>query len=73
MKINIGKLKDVPASAKLVYKILMHEGNMTQKDLINASLLPDRTVRYALDVLLKNNLITSQPHFTDARQTVYGV
>ena len=73
LKINIGKLKDVPASAKLVYKILMHEGNMTQKDLINASLLPDRTVRYALDVLLKNNLITSQPHFTDARQTVYGV
>ena len=73
LKINIGKLKDMPASAKLVYKILMHEGNMTQKDLINASLLPERTVRYALDILVKNNLITNQPHFTDARQTVYGV
>jgi len=71
LKINIDKLKDMPASSKLIYKILMHEGNMTQKELINASLLPDRTVRYALDILLRNNLISSQPHFADARQTVY--
>ena len=73
LKINIDRLKDMPASAKLVYKILVHEGNMTQKDLINASLLPERTVRYALDVLIKNGLINHQPHFTDARQTVYGI
>ena len=73
IKVNIGKLKNLPASAKLVYKILMHEGNMTQKELINTSMLPERTVRYALGILLKNNLIASQPHFIDARQTVYGV
>lgn len=73
LKTNIDRLKEMPASAKLVYKILMHEGNMTQKELINDSLLPERTVRYALDKLIKANLITSQPHFTDARQTVYGV
>ena len=73
LKINIDKLKNMPASSKLVYKILLHEGNMTQKELINASLLPDRTVRYALDVLMKNGMIASQPHFADARQTVYGV
>ncbi|MBI4452585.1 NAD(+)/NADH kinase [Candidatus Woesearchaeota archaeon] len=73
LKTNINKLKDMPASAKLVYRILMHEGNMTQKELINASLLPERTVRYALDILIRNNLISSQPHFIDARQTVYGV
>lgn len=73
LKVNIDKLKNMPASAKLVYKILVHEGDMTQKELINASLLPDRTVRYALDVLLRNSVITSQPHFSDARQTVYGV
>jgi len=66
-------LKGMPASAKLVYKILAHEGNMTQKELINASLLPERTVRYALDILLRHSLITSEPHFADARQTVYGV
>lgn len=73
LKTNIDKLKDMPASAKLVYKLLVHEGNMTQKELINASLLPERTVRYALDILIRNSLITSQPHFTDARQTVYGI
>ncbi len=73
LKINIDRLKNMPASAKLIYKILMHEGSMTQKELINASLLPDRTVRYALEILLRNGLINSQPHFTDARQTVYGV
>jgi NAD+ kinase len=73
LKTNLDKLKNMPASAKLIYKILTHEGNMTQKELINASLLPDRTARYALNLLLKNSLITSQPHFTDARQAVYGV
>ena len=73
LKIDIDRLKDMPASAKLIYKIFTHEGSMTQKELINASLLPERTVRYALDVLIKNSLITHQPHFTDARQTVYGI
>ncbi len=70
---NISKLKDLPASAKLVYKILAHEGNMTQKDLIDASLLPERTVRYALALLMNKELIDNTPHFSDARQTVYGV
>ena len=73
ININIDKLKGMPASAKLIYKILTHEGSMTQKDLIDASLLPDRTVRYALGLLMSKGLITHQPHFTDARQTVYSV
>ena len=73
VNVNIEKLKNLPASSKLIYKILMHEGSMTQKDLISASMLPDRTVRYALEPLLRNGLITSHPHFTDARQTVYEV
>lgn len=73
IKIDSDKLKDLPASSKLIYKILAHEGNMTQKDLISASLLPERTVRYALNMLLRKGLITHQPHFADARQTVYGV
>ena len=73
IKIDLDKLKDLSASSKLIYKILVHEGNMTQKALINASFLPERTVRYALSMLLKKGLITHQPHFADARQTVYGV
>lgn len=73
LNINIEKLKGLPASAKFVYKILTHEGSMTQKDLIGASLLPERTVRYALGILMNKGLVASQPHFSDARQTVYGV
>lgn len=73
VSVNIGRLKGLPASSKLIYKILQHEGNMTQKEIINASLLPERTVRYALNMLLKKGMITTQPHFKDARQSVYGV
>ena len=73
LKVDFDRLKGLPASSKLIYKILTHEGNMTQKELINASLLPERTVRYGLNMLFKKGLITHQPHFTDARQTVYGV
>ena len=73
LNVNVDKLKGMPASAKLVYKILIHEGSMTQKDLIGASILPDRTVRYALVLLMNKGLISHRPHFSDARQTVYGV
>lgn len=73
INVNIDKLRGMPASSKLIYKILMHEGNMTQKELISASMLPERTARYALNLLLKKRLINSQPHLTDARQTVYGI
>ena len=65
--------KSLPPSAKLVYKILSYEGNLTQKEVINISNLPERTVRYALELLLKKRLITQQPYLNDARQTVYGV
>lgn len=73
MRSSIDRLKGMPASTKLIYKILVHEGSMTQKDLISASLLPERTVRYAINLLTSRGLITIQPHFSDARQSVYGV
>ena len=73
LAVNVDRLRDLPASSKLIYKILQHEGSMTQKEIISNSLLPDRTVRYALNILLKKRLITNQPHFSDTRQTVYTV
>jgi len=54
-------------------KILSYEGNLTQKEIVNMSYLPERTARYALELLLKKRLITQQPYLNDARQTVYGV
>ena len=65
--------KDLPPSAKLVFKILSYEGDLTQKEIINATGLPERTVRYALELLLRKGLITQSPYLNDARQTVYGV
>jgi NAD+ kinase len=67
------KTKNLPASAKLIFQTLSYEGNLTQKEIIKLTNLPERTVRYALELLLKKNLITSQPYLSDARQTVYGV
>lgn len=65
--------KNLPPSAKLVFKILSYEGDLTQKEVINATGLPERTIRYALELLLKKRLITRHPYLSDARQTVYGV
>lgn len=66
-------IKNLPPSAKLIYKILSYEGDLTQKELISATNLPERTVRYALNLLLKKELIMQHPYLNDARQTVYGV
>jgi len=71
--VRTGKTRILPASAKLVYQTLRYEGNLTQKEIINLTYLPERTVRYALELLLRKNLITKHPYLSDARQTVYGV
>ncbi len=47
--------------------------NLTQKEIINISNLPERTVRYALEFLLKKRLVTQETYLSDARQSVYGV
>ncbi|HJN57238.1 MAG: NAD(+)/NADH kinase [Candidatus Woesearchaeota archaeon] len=67
------KTMNLPPSAKLVYKILSYEGNLTQKEIINMTYLPERTVRHALELLLGKRLITRQAYLNDARQSVYGV
>ncbi|MAE43202.1 hypothetical protein CMO93_05500 [Candidatus Woesearchaeota archaeon] len=70
---STSKTKNLPASAKLVYQTLIYEGDLTQKEIINMTYLPERTVRHALELLLKKKLITQAPYLSDARQTVYGV
>jgi NAD+ kinase len=46
---------------------------MTQKDIINKSYLPERTVRHALDILMSKGLIKKRPYLNDARQTIYSI
>ncbi len=70
---DFNSLRNLPASSKLIYKLLMHEGDMTQKEIINASLLPERTVRYSLNILIKKKVVSNKTSFKDARQNVYSV
>jgi len=66
-------LQNLPPSAKLVFKTLEYEGNLTQAQLTKETLLPSRTVRYALTRLEDEQFITSQISFVDARQRVYSL
>ena len=60
-------------SAKLVVKTLEYEGDSTQAGLAESTLLPSRTVRYALTQLEEDGLVTSQISFMDARQRIYSL
>jgi DNA-binding MarR family transcriptional regulator len=65
------RLRELPPSAKLVAKVLEGDGPLAQGELAEESLLPDRTVRYALNRLEKSGLIDSRYSFRDARKQVY--
>lgn len=65
------RLRDLPPSAKLVAKVLETDSPLSQGQLAEESLLPDRTVRYALNRLEDVELIGSRYSFRDARKQVY--
>ena len=64
-------LDDLPPSAKLVYKVLEQDGPLTQKRIVEESMLSARTVRYALDRLDDCGVIEDRVYFQDARQSLY--
>lgn len=66
------RLKELPPSAKLVYKVLECSGTpSTQKDIVKSSLLPSRTVRYAIRRLKEQDLVDERAYLKDARQSRY--
>lgn len=65
------RLRELPPSAKLVATVLDNDGPLPQGRLAEESLLPDRTVRYALNRLSESGLVESRHSFTDARKQVY--
>jgi DNA-binding MarR family transcriptional regulator len=65
------RLRDLPPSAKLVAKVLEIEDRLSQQQLVEETLLPDRTVRYALNRLEETDLVESRYSFHDARKQVY--
>ena len=67
------KIDDLPPSAKLVYKVLEYNGQMTQKELASETRLSVRTVRYALNRLGEVGLVEQVPCLSDGRRTLYDV
>jgi DNA-binding transcriptional ArsR family regulator len=65
------RLRELPPSAKLVSKVLEGDSPLSQGQLAEESLLPDRTVRYALNRLEDEELVNSRYSFQDARKQVY--
>ncbi|AEM58176.1 MULTISPECIES: winged helix-turn-helix domain-containing protein [Haloarcula] len=66
-------IADLPPSAKLVYKVLEYDGPLTQKGIVEESMLSARTVRYALERLDEVGVIEEDVYFADARQNLYEI
>ncbi|ESP88396.1 MarR family transcriptional regulator [Candidatus Halobonum tyrrellensis] len=64
-------VRDLPPSAKLVAKVLEYEDTLTQSQLTEETLLPPRTVRYALSRLEDAGAVESRFSFSDARKRLY--
>lgn len=64
-------IDDVPPSAKLVYKVLEYNGGLTQKEIVEKSMLSQRTVRDALSRLREIDVVTEDVYIPDARQSLY--
>ncbi|MCO8245400.1 MULTISPECIES: winged helix-turn-helix domain-containing protein [unclassified Haladaptatus] len=67
-------LSKLPPSAKLVVKTLEYnDDGLTQGELADKTLLPARTVRYALTQLENHDLVNSRSSYTDARKRCYSL
>ncbi|WP_277553511.1 helix-turn-helix domain-containing protein [Halobaculum limi] len=66
-------VRDLPPSAKLVAKVLEYEDTLSQSELAEETLLPSRTVRYALSRLEEADVVESRFSFTDARKRLYSL
>jgi transcription initiation factor IIE alpha subunit len=63
----------LPPSARQIIKVLESGNLLTQKEIINRTDLPARTVRYALSRLKNENILQQRFCFQDARQSLYGL
>ncbi|WP_096390822.1 MarR family transcriptional regulator [Halopenitus persicus] len=66
-------VRDLPPSAKLVAKVLDYNDTLTQSQLAEETLLPPRTVRYALSRLEEEDVVDSRFSFADARKRLYSL
>ncbi|TFG28777.1 winged helix-turn-helix transcriptional regulator [Candidatus Thorarchaeota archaeon] len=65
--------QELPPSAKLVLKVLEYQGQLSQKEIIEETKLPPRTVRYAISLLMSEGLVIKKLSLRDSRQGIYQV
>lgn len=61
----------LPPSALTVLSLLATRGPLTHKQLVEASPIPARTVRFALARLRDEGRVIERPSFRDSRQSYY--
>lgn len=66
-------LVELPPSAKLVAMTLDRSAALPQGQIAEETLLPDRTVRYALNRLDEAGLIETEFDLSDARRQLYSL
>ena len=66
------RLDDLPPSSKFIYTVLEYNGRLSQKEIIQETMLAPRTTRYGLSKLEEANLVESRAALHDARQTCYA-
>lgn len=64
-------IETAPPSAKLVFKVLEYNGALTQKEIVDRSMLSQRTVRDALTRLRDLGVVSKEVYIPDARQNLY--
>lgn len=65
------RLCNLSPSAKFIYKVLRDGDSLTQDEITERTLLPIRTVRYALSKLEQADLVEKRPSTQDARTNHY--
>ena len=66
------RVKDTPASARLVYTALDVNGPLEREDLIDETGIARRTVNKALAELRERDLVKTHDHPFDQRKRVYS-
>ena len=64
---------DLPPSAERVLRVLSENGPLTHKDLVVATRMPPRTLRFALARLRATERIVWRWSLRDARQRLYAI
>jgi hypothetical protein len=68
-----GILRTLPPSANFVFYVLDRLGPLPRHRLLDETKLPDRTLGYALETLLKKGLVTKMLDEKDARLRIYNI